>query len=197
LTRAWRLLLAAFTSTLTLSACGLGLNSSSTTTSNTHPATTSIENNATYCTTDQLKIVLGVANVAMGHVGQEVRFENTSTSSCVLTGYPSLQLVDASGHPLATHINDGSGYIVPSLPVRRVVLAPHRAAAFLIGYSDATGYGAASCPKSAFVKIFPPRLHVALTVAWHLQPYGGATIATLRCGELTVSPVALAGAIKW
>lgn len=166
-------------------------------TSSLHPSSTSTTSVATACATTQLKVVLGIANGAMGHVGQEVHLQNTSSSPCTLSGYPSLQLVDGAGKPLATHVIDGSDYIVPRIRVRTVTLAPHGAAAFLIGYADGTGYGSAQCPKSSSVKIYPPHLTTPLIVAWHLQPYGGATIATLRCGEITVSPVAPVGSIKW
>lgn len=181
---------------MVLGACGRSGNGP-VATSSVHQSSTSTERVATACATSQLKVVLGIANGAMGHIGQEVHLQNTSTSACTLSGYPSLQLIDGVGKPLATHITDGSDYIVPRIRVRTVTLAPNGAAAFLIGYADATGYGSAQCPKSSSVKIYPPHLTSPLIVAWHLQPYGGATIATLRCGEITVSPVAPVGAIKW
>jgi Domain of unknown function (DUF4232) len=152
---------------------------------------------ATPCTATQLRVELGRAGAAAGHIGQEVRFRNTSSATCTMKGYPRLQLIGAGGEHLATHVNDGTDYTVQAMPVRSLTLRPRAEAAFLIGYEDGTGYGTSVCPTSTRVQIFAPLADAPLVVAWHLQPYGGPTIARLRCGVITVSPVVLPSQLKW
>ena len=141
------------------------------------------------CVSTQLAVALGHGGVAMGHIGQVVSFENVSTKTCTLKGYPGVEMLDAAGHPIRTEVTDGPSYTVASLPERAVTLTPGSKASFDLGYSDATGYGTAVCPTSAQVKITPPNASQPITVSWRIQPYGGSTIAQLQCGQIAVSPV--------
>ncbi len=141
------------------------------------------------CTSSQLAVELGPDDAAMGHIGQVVSFKNVSTKSCALKGYPGLEMLDAAGHPIPTEMTDGPSYIVPSLPERTVVLTVGSEASFDLGFSDATGYGTAVCPTSARVAVTPPDAGQPIEVTWRIQPYGGSTIATLECGQISVSPV--------
>ena len=127
--------------------------------------------------------------MATGHVVQQIRLKNVSPTACTLKGYPRLQLLDATGAPLTTHLHFGADYIVPKIAVRTVTLAPKAAAGFLVGYEDATGYATKSCPTSSAIEIYPPQDTSALKVRWHLSPYGGSVTA-LQCGIITVSPIA-------
>ena len=172
------LLLAALISSLTLAACGAPAADHSTTVASVPT-----------CLTKNLAAEIGVANVAMGHVGQEIRFKNRSTQSCTMLGYPRLAMLNVAGGALPTHLTFGSDYIVPVLHVRVVTLAPGGVAGFLVGYENATGYSGVTCPTSHAIKIYPPHNTRAILVNWHLAPYGGS-VSALRCGQLTVSPVA-------
>ena len=126
----------------------------------------------------------------MGHVGiTGAGFKNISTITCTLKGYPVLQMFDAAGHPIPTHVIRGTSYTVQSIPEKAVILAPGTEAMFDLGYSNGTGYGTASCPTSAQVEITPPSAGWSIKVSWQIQPYGGDSIPQLRCGEITVSPV--------
>jgi hypothetical protein len=173
------LLLSILISGVILAACGAA---------STPPPSSSPQSLAR-CTSGDLRVEIGVANVAMGHVGQQIRLKNVSHASCTLTGYPRLQMLDATGAPITTRLHFGADYIVPAIPVRTITLAPKAAAGFLVGYEDATGYATASCPTSSTIKIFAPHDATALIVHWHLTPYGGSVTA-LRCGIITVSPIA-------
>jgi hypothetical protein len=126
--------------------------------------------------------------VALGHVGRVVSFENISAATCTLHGYPGLQMLNAAGHPIRTHVLRGIAYTVPYVPDLVVTLAPSAEASFDVGYNDSTDYELEQCPVSARVEITPPTAVTPITVAWHIQPYGG-TFAHLRCGQITVSPV--------
>lgn len=142
------------------------------------------------CLSSQLSIVLGQDGVAMGNYGIDSSgFKNISTSTCTLKGYPNLQMLDAVGKHIATHVKDGTSYTVQAQPVDVVVIPPGGQAKFDLGFTDSTGYGNAICPTSAQLEITPPGSNQPITVPWKLQPYGGPTIAKLRCGEITISPV--------
>jgi hypothetical protein len=142
------------------------------------------------CLSNQLSIVRGQDGAALGHVGIGASaFQNISATACTLQGYPKMQMIDAAGSAIPTHVINGTSYTVVSRPDDLVVLAPGAQALFDIGFSSKTGYGTAVCPTSAQIEITPPGSDKSITVPWKLQPYGGPTIAKLRCGEITVSPV--------
>jgi hypothetical protein len=141
------------------------------------------------CTSAQLRVKLGRAGVALGHFGQVVSFKNASRATCTLSGYPGLRMLNAVGHPIRTQVLHGIAYTVPSVRERVVTLAPGGAASFDLGYDDGTGYANERCPTSSRVEITPPNAHTPITITWRIQPYGGGSIAHLRCGQITVSPV--------
>ncbi len=179
MTRIRGFLLSILISGVALAACG----------ATSAPPTSSSPQSLPRCTSVDLRVEIGIANVAMGHVSQQIRLKNTSQSTCTLSGYPRLQMLNAAGAPITTRLHFGADYIVPAIPVRTVTLAPNASAGFLVGYEDATGYATAVCPTSDTIKIFPPHDASALSVRWHLTPYGGSVNA-LRCGILAVSPIA-------
>jgi len=142
------------------------------------------------CHSSQLKVEHGRMGAGMGHIGiTAAGFRNISKTSCTLKGYPSLQMFDTSGHRISTHIIHGPSASVPNIAARVVMLRPGGVAKFDFGYANQTGYGSASCPTSARVTVTPPKNIKPISANWKLQPYGGMTIAKLRCGEINVSPV--------
>jgi hypothetical protein len=141
------------------------------------------------CHSSQLRVKLGWAEGALGHIGQLVSFENVSATTCTLYGYPGLQMLDAGGKPIKTRVLRGIAYTVPLVPERDVSLSPGHEASFDLGYDDGTGYGNERCPTSARVEVTPPNAYEPITVRWRMRPYGGGTIQHLRCGQITVSPV--------
>ncbi|HSN03296.1 MAG TPA: DUF4232 domain-containing protein [Acidimicrobiales bacterium] len=153
------------------------------------PPTSSSPESLPRCTSANLRVEIGIANVAMGHVSQQIRLKNISQATCTLRGYPRLQMLDAAGAALTTHLHFGADYIVPTIAVRTVTLAPNASAGFLVGYENATGFATASCPTSHTIEIYPPHSASALSVRWHLAPYGGS-VSALNCGLLSVSPIA-------
>ena len=179
MTRIRGLLLSILISGVILAACGAA----------STPPTSSSPQSLPRCTSADLRVEIGIANVAMGHVSQQIRLKNVSQATCTLTGYPRLQMLNAAGAPLTTRMHYGADYIVPTIAVQTVTLAPNTAAGFLVGYEDATGYATAICPTSNTIKIFPPHDSSALSVRWHLTPYGG-NVKALQCGILAVSPIA-------
>lgn len=151
---------------------------------------TQSQNGPPLCLSNNLSVLAGRTGGAMGSVGVVgVVFKNNSEVTCTLMGYPDLQMLDAAGNPVITHVHKGTSVTVQFTPEDLVTLLPGGEAMFDLGYSSATGYGSAYCPTSARVLITPPNTNQPIVVPWKLQPYGGSTIAKLRCGEITVSPV--------
>jgi len=144
---------------------------------------------AARCHSSQLRVRLGWASGALGHIGELVSFENVSTTTCTLYGYPGLQMLAAGGKPIRTQVLRGVAYTVPFVAERLVTLPHGHEASFDLGYDDATGYGNERCPTSVRVEVTPPNAYEPITVVWRMQPYGGGTIQHLRCGQITVSPV--------
>ena len=130
---------------------------------------------------------------AAGSVGYTYVFTNKSSTLCTLEAYPGLQMLDGAGNAIPTHVSRGTGATtVPPEPVNLVSLAPGGKAWFALGFADQTGFGSAQCPRSTSLEVTPPNAFGHLTItgtAGQLQPYGGHSIQTLQCGDITVSPV--------
>jgi hypothetical protein len=140
------------------------------------------------CRSSRLSATVGHPNGAAGSVGYVVVLQNTSTSTCTLYGYPGMQLLDASGAALPTHVARGTAATVPPVAEHTVTLAPGGDAAFAVGFATATGYGSEQCPRSSTVAITPPNDYHSIVMHWAIAPYGGTT-QHLECGDVTVSPV--------
>jgi Protein of unknown function (DUF4232) len=141
------------------------------------------------CSSGQLSAKVGRVGVALGNVGVIFTFTNTSPRTCSLQGYPGVHMLDANGDPLPTEVTDGVAYTVPSIPEQVVDLKPGASASFDLGYSDSTGYGTAICPEATTLAITPPGAQQPISVTVEVDAYGGSTIQTLHCGDITVSPV--------
>ena len=140
------------------------------------------------CASAHLRITVARRGVALGHAGLGFVVRNNGSRTCLLDGYPTVQLVGTSG-PSATVVTFGPDYTVPNLAPKAVELSPGETAGFLLGYADATGYGAATCPRSTALRVTPPGDLAPITVRVGMQVFGGPTITQLRCGELAVSPI--------
>jgi len=156
----------------------------STTTSGPATTTTSGGGTAT-CAATQLSAGLTGGNGAAGTIETTVVLRNTSASTCRMSGYPALQMVDGSGGALPTVTVDGGHYSFTSQVPASVTLAAGQAGSFNIGYSDVPVGNETSCPTSAALQIIPPAANDHVTVSAVLSPCGG--------GTLVVSPI-LAGA---
>lgn len=140
------------------------------------------------CRSTGLSVTVGHPNGAAGSVGYVVTFHDTSGASCVLFGYPGLQLLASDGSALPTQVHRGVAATVPPVPEHAVVLDPGSTASFVAGFATATGYGSEHCPRSTSVQVTPPDAYHAVVVPWAIAPYGGTT-EHLQCGDVTVSPV--------
>ena len=101
-------------------------------------------------------------SVVVGSQGAAGTFEltfalrNSSTSPCPMDGYPSAQLLDASGTELPTHVVSGGNYQFTNFAPAPVLLAPGATAYFNLAYSDVPTGGETTCPTAAQIEVTPP-----------------------------------------
>jgi hypothetical protein len=142
------------------------------------------------CLSPQLSVNIGTQGGAMGTVGfSDMGFTNVSSLTCTLTGYPKMQMLDASGKSIPTFISNDVLTTMQGNSLEVVTLAPGKVARFDFRFSSATGYGTSYCPTSTDVAFTPPGETLPIVVHLAIAPYGGGTIQKLHCGEIIVSPV--------
>jgi len=105
-----------------------------------------------------------------------IRLRNTSSSACVLGGYPGMQLLDANGAQLPTTVVRGGSYPFANLTPTTVTLAPGAVAYFNLGYSDVPSGGETACPKASSMWVTPPNAVDHLTLVTTLAPCSGGTV---------------------
>ena len=170
---------------LVLTGCSNGAIPSPTPTAKVTPATSS-------CTTSQLSIVLGTESAAMGaRAVAGMGFKNISSTACTLIGYPKIQMVDSMGKSIPTFVTDVPALMGIKSAVNLISVNPGDTAIFNLMYESGTGYANAICPTSSSVEFTAPGTTQILALPWKIQPYGGATIAELHCGEIQTSAVYL------
>ena len=74
----------------------------------------------------------------MQQPGAFLSFTNTSSSSCHMDGYPSLEPVSATGQIIGAAIRDSGNYLITDPGPQTVTLAPGASAYFGYGWSDVT-----------------------------------------------------------
>jgi hypothetical protein len=155
---------------------------SSSTTSTTAPAGPSA------CTARRLALAVAQQTGATGHEQVVMTFTNTSTSPCVLNGYPGVELVDRSGHAVPTNEVRGDGFTMHNTaPPSPVTLAPRAKAWFGFDTDDVctNSPGAAS---SAVLVIAPndrTQLRAALTLQYCPNPTVHVSPVRARESEVT------------
>jgi Protein of unknown function (DUF4232) len=184
---------------LTLGACSSGSPSSSTTTTSSSSSTSSSTSAPTTtappasttsttaaagparCASASLVGTVEGSSGAAGTIETTIALRSTATTSCVLGGYPGLQMVSATGTNLPTVVTRMGTYSFTAMAPTTVTLAPGQTAYFNIGYSDVPVGSETNCPTSGSLLVTPPNAFDHLTVSAMLAPCGG--------GSLTVSPV--------
>ena len=117
-----------------------------------------------------------------------VSLKNVSSTSCTLKGYPQLRMLDAAGKSIATLvIHRGAFGGAKATGVTLVTIKPGWSALFSLAYPDSIDYTRATCPISDHVEILVPNMKGSVIFKWRIQPYGGATVVKLHCGEIGVS----------
>jgi hypothetical protein len=155
-------------------ATSAGGQGSSTTTTSTTAAPTA----AKPCPAGSLAGTVVGSSGAAGTIEVTIALRNTSTAACTLAGYPGLQLLDASGAQLPTHVVRGGTYPFTGAAPSLVTMAPGGPAYVNLGYSDVPSGSATSCPEAVSMWVTPPGAYDHLTVTVTLAPCAGGTVAT-------------------
>jgi hypothetical protein len=120
----------------------------------------------------------------VGHVGLVFSVKSLAQQPCYLEGYPGLQMVDASGHNIATRLRWGGGYLFGNQPKRSITLTTGQVATFDLEWVHIPT-GNQNCPTASYLLVTPPDETAAIAVAVSLQQVCG--------GALTASPVIAPG----
>jgi hypothetical protein len=158
--------------------------SSTTTTSGsvpTSPSTSTTSGGPARCATASLTGSLSGRSGAAGTIETTIALKSTSAATCVLFGYPGLQMLNAGMANLPTFVVRKGNYTFTSMAPTTVTLTNGQTAYFNIGYSDVPVGTETTCPTSAFLEVTPPDALDHLVIAAMLAPCGG--------GTLVVSPV--------
>jgi len=140
------------------------------------------------CKASQLSVKPIEGLAAYGTKYYLVSLKNVSSTSCTLKGYPQLRMLDAGGKSIATVVTHRGAFAgAKATGVTLVTVKPAWSALFSLMYRDSLAYAPATCPISDHVEILVPNMKESLILNWRIQPFGGATVAKLHCGEIGVS----------
>ncbi len=183
-------------SAVLLGACGSSSSTSTTTTSSTAPTpstgattsttppliTTSTTTGTPNCSGSQLTVTSTGGNGGAGHIGVVLLFTNSSTTTCLLSGYPGVAALDSSGHQAAQAVRTLGGYLggLPSSATPPVVtLAAGQVASAVVEGSDVPVGSATSCPTYPGLLVTPPNTTRSTTIIGSLP----------GCAPIEVHPV--------
>lgn len=121
--------------------------------------------------------VLGSQGAA-GTIELTISLRNATAAACALEGYPGMQLIDAAGTQLPTHVVPGGTLSFDNFPKAPVTIGPGQSAYFNVGYSDVPAGGETTCPTSASLWVTPPDDVEHLVVAARLTVCNGGTLTT-------------------
>lgn len=172
----------------TVAACGKASAPSTTSgspaTSATPATSPSVPATATRCRSAQLAVAVEGTEGAAGTLEITITLRNVGPASCLLEGYPGLQLADASGEALHTDVGRGGGYPFTNFAAAPVVVAAGQSAYVNLGYSDVP-VGSTPCEQGASLWLTPPGDVAHLVIS--------ASVDACDGGRITVSPVFASG----
>jgi hypothetical protein len=122
---------------------------------------------------------------ATGHLDQVFSITSLAQHSCYLYGYPGVQLVDASGHDIATHVTWTGGFFFANRHKEYVVLKSGQTAYFALGWTHFPTPGQ-RCPNVKYLLVTPPDATSTIAVVTDLQMVCG--------GNISASPVTTSSA---
>jgi len=148
------------------------------TTSATTPGSTTSTTAATTrsCPAGALAGSVTGSSGAAGTIEETIQLRNTSSSTCILGGYPGLQLLDAAGAQLATTVVRGGTYPFTDFAPSTVTLSPGSLSYFNLGYSDVPTGNQTVCPEASSMWVTPPNAYDHLTLTTTLAPCDNGTV---------------------
>jgi hypothetical protein len=119
-------------------------------------ANSSNEGSGSYNTCDVLTVSLGQSGAGLGHVGEPIVFQNTSSTTCTMYGYPLVKVT--SNGPTSGTDDTPNGYLggLSGSTIPTVNLAPGATASALVEGTDNPVGTATSCPTYSSLAITPP-----------------------------------------
>lgn len=128
------------------------------------------------CATSQVEGELGASNAGAGQIYTPLILRNTSSSTCVVRGFPGVSLLDGSGNqigqPATREGNEGTQVVLQAGGVASATL-----------HTTNQGIGPSCDPPAARIKVFPPDQTADLTFAAAYTACGGFTVTTLVAGD--------------
>lgn len=167
------------------------------TTTTTQPGvestTTPTYQSGSTCLNGQVDTTSTVGSAGLSHRALVVVFQNVSTSTCVLTGWPGVAGLDAQGAQVAQAAREPNGFNGGGLPTGQttpptVTLAPGQMASTTINGLDGPVGTATSCADFASFLVTPPNLTQSQTVS--SSPNQGNYVEPFpNCAPIYVTPV--------
>lgn len=127
-----------------------------------------------HCQASDFKLSQGPGESALAHFRQTVRLKNVSKTTCSMTGWPRVQLLNARGTVLPSHEQQITSDMFGTSPKPTVKVKPGAGASFAI---DTTA-PATSCPFSRSIVVTPPGGHGSKRLSMKVQ----------ACSEFSVLP---------
>jgi len=128
------------------------------------------------CQTQQLALTEEESlGPALSHNGELFSYQNISSTSCTLNGYPGFLALDSSGHVLPDGpIKTGSNYMFNNPGAKLMTLSPNSKAYFAIGwdFSNVISVNSHSgCIKPTLIESTPPGNLYPLLITVNNQQY--------------------------
>lgn len=136
------------------------------------------------CRTNQLTLAYDGSGRLKANRADQFSLQNTSTSTCMLFGYPRIQLLLADRHPIPTHVTQARVAYLFHAAFKAVSLQARAKSYFIVAWVAGTCAQHAST-AGEFVQVTPPGDTGILTTSTRTGADGGID----PCGNIVVSPV--------
>lgn len=130
------------------------------------------------CVTRQVLIAPATGSGGVGHLGLMFQISNVSAAACSAQGYPSVQLLNAQGHNLATHETRGAGYLSGVHTVHLITIQPGHSAYLTLEWVHIPSPGE-SCPLAQTVALSLGAVHMKVALGMQgIDACGGRITAS-------------------
>ncbi len=128
------------------------------------------------CPTSALAASVYGSSGAAGTIETTIALKSLSATTCVLGGYPGLQMLAATGSQLPTTVVRKGTYTFTAMAPSVVTVTTGQSVYFNLGYSDVPTGTETACPISANLQVTPPNSYTSLSLAARLGPCNNGTI---------------------
>lgn len=133
----------------------------------------------THCPAAALKVSVQGGDAGLSHRAYQLVFTNVSKTTCTLTGYPHVSILNAAGKVVANATRTPAGYLGGVSKIAKVTLAPKKSAStYLEGlaiHPDGDG-----CAAEPTIRLSSPQTFTLVRLK----------AATAICTDIEVHPVA-------